>query len=172
MNKDNLIKDVLSLIHNQNIENEIREALSPKPVKRISKTLKPKGKTSDDFEIYYDQASGEAVGIVYKNIVFLKHISEGSMKWNKAVAYCRTIVINGIKAQLCPVDENWRKELVKISKKLCLALKKIGAVHLDSWIWASEYSYEYACTQHLSSGSTGWNLKNYTNYVRPVLVLK
>lgn len=137
-----------------------------------TKTLKPKEKTSDDFEIYYDQGSGEAVGIVYKNIVFLKHISKGPMNWNKAVAYCKTIVINGIKAQLCPVDDNWRAEFEKISKKLCLALEKIGAEHLDSWIWASEYSHNYAWVQYLSDGNTSMYSKYSYSYVRPVLVLK
>lgn len=173
MNKENLVKDVLSLIHNQNIENEIREALSPKPEKRISKILKPKEKTSDDLEIYYDQASGEAVGIVYKNIVFLKHISKAPMNWNKAVAYCKTIVINGIKAQLCPVDDNWRAEFEKISKKLCHALEKIGAEKFDYFTWATELDNTWAWHQRFSNdGYVGYtNLKGNSSYVRPVLIL-
>ncbi len=166
MNKDNLVKDVLSLIYNQNIENEIREALS-------SKSLKPKEKTSDDFEIYYDQASGEAVGIIYKNIVFLKHISKGPMNWNKAVAYCKTIVINGIRARLCPVDDNWRAEFEKISKKLYHAFEKIGAEKLDYFTWASEYDDTWAWLQRFTDdGYVGYtNYKGSSNYVRPVLLL-
>lgn len=164
MNKDNLVKDVLSLIHNQNIENEIREALSLKP-------LKQREKTSDDFEIYYDQASGEAVGIVHKNIVFLKHVSDKDMSWNDAVAYCETVVINGIRAQLCPAGKNWPTEFKKISKELWLALKEIGAEKLDYWTWASKYNGNYAWYQNFLSGGVGKDYKNLNFYVRPVLLL-
>ena len=172
MNKDNLVKDVLSLIHNQNIEKEIKEVLSPKPEKRTSKTLKPKEKTYDDFETYYDQVNGEAVGIVYKNIVFLKKVTRDPLNWNEAVAYCKTIEINGIKARLCPVDDNWQTEFKMISKELYLALEKIGAEKLDYDTWASERSYKSAWSQRFSNGNVYTNHnKAISFYVRPVLLL-
>lgn len=172
MNKDNLIKDVLSLIHNQNIENEIREALSSKQEKQIEKTSKRKEKTSNGYDIYYNKISGEAVGIVYQNIVFLKHISENPMSWYDAVSSCKEIVINGVKAQLCPVNTNWRTELKIISEELCLALEEIGAEHLDCWIWASKFDSDYAWIQYLRDGKTDYNFKLSNYYVRPVLVLE
>lgn len=152
--------------------------------------------TSNGYEIYNDETSGEAVGVVYKNLVFLKIVSESPMNWDNAVEYCKTVVINGITAELCPVDDyySWMKEFDKISKDLYEALKEIGAEKLEHGTWCSGcedkklygaqslYPYRqgflawvqsFVCIdQSFVCGNVIDDSKSSNYYVRPVLVLK
>lgn len=160
---------IVLMIRNLGIENEVREALSS----NSEKPLPQKEKTSNGYRIYYDKTSNDAVGIIYKNMVFLKETSEKKLNWDDAVKYCKTVVLNGITSQLCPVDRNWKTELNSIAKGLYTALKEIGARRLDDWTWCSEYSYYYAWGQYFSNGSMFYGGKtNYSSYVRPVLILQ
>lgn len=142
-------------------------------------------KTSNGYEIYYDINSGEAVGIVYKNIVFLKQTSKYLLYWTEAVEYCKSIIINGITSQLCPVDDIWKEEFERNSQCLYDALKEIGAKHLNSDTWGTEYScdhvwakYFHWCKENYAwglcflDGNVDWYYKTSDRYyVRPVLVL-
>ncbi len=129
-------------------------------------------KTSNGYQIYYDETSGETVGVVYKNIVFLKHVSKKTMTWYEAAAYCKTIVINGITAQLCPVDNSLQYEFENLSRGLYRALKEIGAVMLKYYSWAAEYSKYHAWYQGFSNGYIDKGSKSIDFfYVRPVLIL-
>ncbi len=161
---------IVLMIRNLGIENEVREALSS----NSEKPLPQKEKTSNGYRIYYDKTSNDAVGIIYKNVVFLKETSEKKLNWDDAVTYCKTIVINGITSQLCPVDRNWKTEFDSIAKDLYTALKEIGARRLDDWTWCSEYSNTgYAWIQYFSDGYVyDYYLKGSTCYVRPVLILQ
>lgn len=144
--------------------------------------------TSNGYEIYYDEASGEAVGIVYNNLVFLKTVSERRMDWDDAAAYCKTIVINGITAELCPVTKNWRSEISAVYSGLQRALKEIGAEKSDCCTWCCDcdssklhscietfYPWSkmyYAWVQSFENGNVIDTRKHDSFYVRPVLVLK
>lgn len=129
--------------------------------------------TSNGYKIYYDKASGEAVGIVYKNLVFLKVVSEREMNWYEAEAYCYLIDINDITAELCPVNYNsWREEFLDISKSLYVALKEIGAKNLDAYTWCAQRNSNEGCLQNFAIGDVCSYLKGCTlAYLRPVLVL-
>ncbi len=142
--------------------------------KRLATSLRPQI-TSNGYEIYYDEISGNVVGIVYRNLVFLKGVSERRMNWHDAVDYCKTIVINGITAELCPVDsdDSWEKEFYSISKSLYEALREIGAENLDTYTWCSEYSKDKAWLQYVGDSDVYTCLKDGCNFnVRPVLVLR
>ncbi len=166
MDKENSIKAVIELINSLGIENEIREALISK------KATERKEKTSNGYQIYYDEASGEAVGIVYKNMVFLKNTSEKKLHWYDAAIYCKTVVINGITSQLCPADESWKTEFKRIARGVYKALLEIGAEKLDCLTWASEYNAKCAWYQRFSDGLIyNFYCKDNYNYVRPVLIL-
>ena len=129
--------------------------------------------TSNGYKIYYDKTSGEAVGIVYKKLVFLKAFSERKMNWYEAVEYCKTIVINGIVAELCPVMKNWETEFRDIYCDLKQALKEIGAEKSDYCTWCSEKDDLNAWCQYFIRGNVYPSYKGYdSSYVRPVLVLK
>ncbi len=144
--------------------------------------------TSNGYEIYYDKASGEAVGIVHKNLVFLKTTSERRMDWYEAVEYCKTIVINGITAELCPVTKDWYVEFTDIYCDLRQALKEIGAEKSDCCTWCCDcdssklrsciekfYPWSkgyYAWVQSFDNGNMCDDMKSGHYAVRPVLVLK
>lgn len=130
-------------------------------------------KTSNGFEIYYDEETGEAVGIVYEGIVHLKRTSPVVMNWWDAVNYCKTVVINGIRSELCPVNDTWLEEFESIHKALYQAFDEIGAENLNYASWCAEFSISHAWYQSFGNGtiSNGY-AKNYNYYVRPVLILK
>lgn len=138
----------------------------------VIKDLRPQ-KTSNGYEIYYDESSGEAVGIIYKNLVFLKKTSEKKLDWYDAVDYCKTVVINGMISELCPVSGNWKQEFAKIHKDLYDALAEIGAKNLNYPTWSSsEFGKHYAWLQRLCDGYI-YDFDRYGHfYVRPVLVLR
>lgn len=166
MKQNEVIKLVLELIQEHDLADKIRDVLS-----ELQKPCKER--TSNGYEIYYDESNGEAVGIVYKNLVFLKSTSSQEINWYEAVEYCKTVVINGIQAQLCPVEEELGEEFRGVAEDLYKALQEIGAENLDDWTWCSEYSYYYAWIQRFSDGSLYYYDKyDYTWSVRPVLVLK
>lgn len=158
----------LNLIKDLELENDVRMALNVSE-KRYSSPQK----TSNGYEIYYEESSGEAVGIVYNNIVFLKKSSGRLMTLFEADWYCKSIVINGVTSQLCPVDDSWIGELKKIYRDLYQALTEIGAENLDHYTWCSKHpNANYAWIQRLSNGDTSYYGKSNFRYVRPVLVLK
>ncbi len=168
MDKENSIKAVIELINSLGIENEIREALISKP-ENVSER---KEKTSNGYQIYYDEAAGKAVGIVYKNMVFLKNTSKKKLHWYDAASYCKTVVVNGITSQLCPADESWKTEFKRIARGVYKALVEIGAEKLDCLTWASEYNAKCAWYQRFSDGLIyNFYCKDNYNYVRPVLIL-
>lgn len=170
MEKKELAKSLMLTVRALGIEEEMRQELNLKDASK----LRPE-RTSNGYEIYYDEESGESVGIVYNGIVHLKRTSPERMHWCRAVKYCKTVVINGIQSELCPVDNIWRKEFKKIHGALSIALAEIGAEHLDLYTWCSEYDYDdsNAWGQGFSGGSFYYGSKDYYNsYVRPVLVLK
>lgn len=167
------VQAVLNLIKDLGIEDDIFQALGGKSAKRsvVEAISKPK-KTSNGYEIYYDERSNEVVGIVYKNRVFLKTTSSERINWHEAAEYCKSIIINGITSQFCPVDDNWKKEFCNVYQNLYQALKEIGAENLDYYTWCSEYDDTWAWTQRFSDGGVSYNFnKNLSYYVRPVLVL-
>lgn len=143
--------------------------------------------TSNGYEIYYDETNSEAVGIVYKNMVFLKDVSEREMDWDEAVEYCQKILINGIRAELCPVTKDWYIEFTAIYLGLQQALKEIGAEKSDCCTWCCDcdssnlrsciekfYPWSktwYAWVQSFENGNMFEDLKSHNYYVRPVLVL-
>lgn len=167
------VQAVLNLIKDLGIEDDIFQALGEKSAKgSVVEVISKLKKTSNGYEIYYDESSGNAVGIVYKNLVFLKTTSSEKINWYEAVKYCKTIIINGIVSELCPVAEKWRKEFKSVSRDLYKALAEIGAENLDYTTWCSEHSGNNAGTQRFSDGYIDWSSKNINNYyVRPVLVL-
>lgn len=168
------VQAVLNLIKDLGIENEIRETLEleSKGTPSVVREAGPQ-RTSNGYEIYYDEASGKAVGIVYKNRVFLKTTSSERINWHEAAEYCKSIIINGITSQFCPVDDNWKKEFCNVYQNLYQALKEIGAENLDYSTWCSENGSSWAWIQDLSDGYVIFNhSKNLSCYVRPVLVLK
>ncbi len=168
MKKKQLVKDILSLIHNQGLEKEIIEALTSNQ-QNVSER---KEKTSNGYQIYYDEATGKAVGIVYKNMVFLKNTSKKKLHWYDAAIYCKTVVINGITSRLCPADESWKTEFKKIAGNLYKALLEIGAENLDDLTWAAECNANYAWSQSFGNGNvTSYGKTFYSGYVRPVLIL-
>lgn len=155
---------VLNLIKELEVESDVRLALGAN---------RPQA-TSNGYPIYYDEASGEAAGIFYKNIVFLKNVSEKRLTWPEAVEYCKTIVINGVTAQLCPVSNEREGEFKKVCRDLKTALAEIGAKELDTATWCTEVDRDSAwklCFDngHLSSASKEYG---HPSYVRPVLLLK
>lgn len=168
------VQAVLNLIKDLGIESEIRETLEleSKGTPSVVREARPQ-RTSNGYEIYYDEASGKAVGIVYKNRVFLKTTSSEKITWREAAEYCKSIIINGITSQFCPVDDNWKKEFCNVYQNLYQALKEIGAENLDySTEWCFENGSVWAWTQSLSDGSTDAYYKHYNYYVRPVLILR
>lgn len=164
MKKNEAIKLVLELIQEHDLADKIRDILSELPKPR-------KEKASNGYKIYYDESNGEAVGIVYKNLVFLKKTSSKEINWFDAVEYCKTFVINGITSQLCPMDDI-KYEFLMIAHGPYEALQEIGAEHLDCFTWCSENDNFVAWTQRFSDGKLfGYEHKHFNNYVRPVLVL-
>ena len=166
------VQAVLNLIKDLGIEDDIFQALGGKSAKRsVVEVISKTKKTSNGYEIYYDERSNEVVGIVYKDLVFLKKTSDRCLTWFEAAEYCKSIIINGIASQFCPVDGIWKEEFKKISQDLCDALAEIGAEKLAYCTWCSEYSYTNAWYQSLYSGNV-YNYSKYKRrYVRPVLVL-
>ena len=165
---------VLNLIKDLEIEEEIFHALEAelRKMPAVEESSRPK-RTSNGYEIYYDESSGQPVGIVYNNVVFLRTISEVPITWSEVAEYCKSIIINGIVSELCPVDATWPGELKKISQDLYQALTEIGAGYLDHYTWCSEISHINACKWRLSDGSISLNFRTGSrSYVRPVLVLK
>ena len=167
------VKAALNLIKDLEIEEEIFHALEAELCKTpaVEESSRPK-RTSNGYEIYYDENSNEAVGVVYNNLVFLKKSSGRRMTWFEVVDYCKSIVINGITSEICLVDATWPGELKKIYRDLCQALKEIGAENLDYFTWCSEYDSSNAWYQNLSDGYVYYTSKSNFRYVRPVLVLK
>lgn len=133
--------------------------------------------TDTAFEVYRDEVSGEAVGIVYRDLVFLKGTSPQKLNWQEAQSYCKTVVVNGITAELCPASRDWKQEFHHLSEDLYLALREIGAEHPDATTWCAEYASEgmrlYAWYQNFCTGQISNGCKvDYKFYVRPVLPLK
>lgn len=161
---------IVLMIRNLGIENEVREALSS----NSEKPLLQKEKTSNGYRIYYNEANGEAVGIVYKNLVFLKETSKKRMTWSDAVKYCEMVVINGITSQLCPVGEEFRKEFKRDSREIYQALAEIGAKNLAYPIWGEAQNYRrYAWTLSFGNGCIDVDSMFISfNYVRAVLILQ
>ena len=129
------------------------------------------------FDVYRNEVSGEAVGIAFGDLVFLKETSPQKLSWKEAQAYCETVVVNGITAELCSANRDWEKEFSHFSKDLYSALRRIGAEHPDSTTWCAEYVSEgtcwYAWYQNFCTGQISNGCKvDYKFYVRPVLRLK
>lgn len=173
MEKKKALELVISLIRKFGLEDEVASELNRVDNSVIGEKVSSSQKTSNGYEIYYDNSNGEAVGIVYKNLVFLKKTSQKKLDWYEAVEYCKTVIVNGIESQLCPADEDWREEFREIVKDLYEALHEIGAENLDDYTWsASVYNNSLAREQNLSDGSMSLDYKFKDNYVRPVLDLE
>lgn len=167
MDKEKIIKSILKEIEMYGIAGEILSALNAKKI------------AGHRFERYYDNETGEVVGLVYDDLVILKQTSPEKMKWNDAEAYCQTVVINGIQAELCPIVPEWKKDVVAGTQDLAAALQEIGAENLDSPTWCEAYPLPESMFGNLYAWYLcfGANLSNgckcdYKFYVRPVLRLK
>ncbi len=138
--------------------------------------LKKSKFTSGGYEIYYDKASGEAVGIVWDIFVFLKNVSDECMSQSEAEKYCKTIYVNGHQAALFEPEEclgavwcMWPQIDVK---KIGFALQEIGAENLDAFCWCASYPYDCkAWLVNFASGEVylGFIGENY--FARGVLYL-
>lgn len=166
--KEKAIKIIMEMIETFEVANEIKARLNS-----LEETVIRPEKISNGFEIYYDQISGEAVGIVYQGIVHLKKTSAKKMNWFDAKKYCQTVVINGITSQLFPITDDWKEEFPQVSKGWYDALCEIGADNPDEFTWCSEYSGIIAWYQTFNNGDIYYGNKlNGNLYVRPVLILK
>lgn len=101
-------------------------------------------KTSNGYEIYYDKKSGNAVGIVWTDFVFLKETSPRRLSFDEAWQYCNKILINGLRAEVFPVDEcaDWCDWCHSLDLEgLYMALAEIGAENLTEEFWCGEYPF-------------------------------
>lgn len=162
-----LAKSLMLTVREFGLEEEMRQMLDPA---EKSSAECPK-KTSNGFEIYFDEETGEAVGIIHNGIVHLKKTSPKPMSWYQALLYCETVVINGIRSELCPADLAWTKEFRRIYVDLDIALEEIGGENLDETVWCKSCSEVFAGTQCFFDGYVGASDKTLIGYVRPVLVL-
>jgi len=171
---------VLNLIEELQIEDEVFQALEAKlGQKHAAKPAvedRPQAKkTSNGYEIYYDKTSGEAVGIVYKHVVFLKHLSSRRMTWHRAYVYCKKIEVNGIVAEpFWTSNEDWITEFKeKLHTELCQALQEIGAKKPEACSWAGAYDLDNAWRMDFQTGNIDYRAKyKQEAYIRPVLFLK
>lgn len=169
---------VLNLIRDLQIEEEIRAAfidrLSGAEVE-TTPAVKPRRQTSNGYPIYYDNDTGEAVGIIYKNMVFLASASAKKISWYDGLEYCKTIIINGITAQLCPITKQWINEFKGLCFDLREALLGIGAdkeaLNAATWCEAKDKNDAWKLSfnnGHISRAYIEGNL----SYVRPILILR
>jgi len=96
------------------------------------------------------------------------------MSWDQAVEYCKTIVINGIAAQLCPVTEKWPDEFKMLYPDLRQALIGIGADKevLNSATWCEEKDRNDAWKLSFNNGCISRAYRDgFYSFVRPVLIL-
>lgn len=169
---------VLNLIRDLQIEDEIRAALigedSKAEVEKVP-AAKPRRQTSNGYPIYFDETTGEAVGIMYGNMVFLTAASEKKMSWDQAVEYCKTIVINGITAQLCPIAEKWMDDFKMRCPDLREALLRIGADKeaLNSATWCEAKDKNDAWKLSFNNGCISRAYRDgFYAFARPVLILR
>ena len=167
MDKKKIVESVLMQIKKHDIADEVLSALNAK-------------KNADrHFDRYYNNKTGEVVGLIYGDFVILKQTSLEKMNWRDAEAYCQTLVINGIQAELCPIMPEWKKDVEAGTQDLAAALHEIGAENLDSPTWCEAYLQSESLFGELFAWYLrfGANLSNgckcdYKFYVRPVLRLK
>lgn len=167
MDKEKIIKSILKEIEMYGVAGEILSALNAKKI------------ACNRFERYYDDETGEIVGLIYGDFVILKRTSPEKMKWDDAEAYCQTIVINGIRAELCPIMPEWKEDVVAGTQDLADALREIGAENLDTPTWCEAYPLSgspsgnlYANYLRLGTSRSNGCKCDYKFYVRPVLRLK
>lgn len=169
MDKKKIIESVLTQIKTHGIADEIVSASNAKK------------NACNRFERYYDNETEEVVGLVYDDLVILKQTSEEQMLWKDAEFYCKTVVVNGIRAELCPVMPEWKTDVVAGTQDLAAALREIGAENLDSPTWCEAYSRTesqspfsnlYAWYLRLGANLSNGCKCDYKFYVRPVLRLK
>lgn len=183
MNKNEIIESVLLQIRKHGIAHEIVSALTEKSAEgNLQETNVPppvalKAKFRS-FELYYDDETKEPVGVIYGNMVILKQTSKEKMAWGEAEAYCRSVVINGMTASLCPVMPEWKDDVVGNTQDLAAALEAIGAENLDTPTWCEAYQMPeslfadlYAWYLCLGSQLSNGCKCDYKFYVRPVLLL-
>lgn len=164
-------KETMSLVCESNIEEKTKEFM-PASAKIPQDFILPKI-TSNGYEIYYNEKTGEAEGIVFMGRVICKKTSSEKMNWYEAVDYCKTVIVNGIQSELCPMDRVWRNMFRAVYEDLRQALQEIGAEHLDCCTWCVDHSNCYAWCLRITDGvSYNYCGKAAGFYIRPILVLK
>lgn len=133
-------------------------------------------KTSNGFDIYRDEATGETLGIVWGRFVVLKKTSAERLNWRDAEAYCQTVVVNGVTAELFPILPTERERPAEDTRELAAALAEIGAVNLDSPTWCQSYKSQppelYAWYLWFGVRLSNGCKCDYKFHVRPVLRLR
>lgn len=165
MNKEKCIESVLTQIEDRDVVREKPSILSVK-----------QEKTCNGFDIYRDEATGEALGIVWGDFVILKKTSEEKLDWHDAEAYCQTVVVNGIVSELFPILPTEKEGPSEETKAPAAALAEIGAVNLDSPTWCQSYNGPapeiYAWYLQFGARLSNGCKFDYRFFVRPVLRLK
>ena len=105
----------------------------------------------------------------------LASASAKRMSCDQAVEYCKTIVINGVTAQLCPITEKWINEFKKLCPDLRQALIGIGAdkAVLNSATWCEAKDRNDAWKLSFNNGCISRAYRDgFYAFVRPVLILR